>query len=142
MHIERFHRLHFEVLSHIVSVSGGDMRQGITLLQSSYRLVLCDQEKNVRNHVLNRLCGTAPITKQQINDISGVVPTEIITRLLTAARTSSFDEVWKLCFSFAQVCFSLSKSSRMSWPRATQPGSCLFRYASCFLFSHIDKAAW
>jgi len=58
----------------LAQVSDGDMRKAITYLQSAYRL-------------------TKTIDSQTIIDIAGVVPGEILQRLLKACRSNSFEQL-------------------------------------------------
>eukprot|EP00056_Hartaetosiga_gracilis_P014806 m.240986 g.240986 ORF g.240986 m.240986 type:complete len:345 (+) comp17070_c0_seq1:97-1131(+) len=65
-----------EVLEEIVSLSGGDMRQGITFLQSAFRT---HRDKD--------------ITSDLIVDIAGVVPSEIINALLSTCKEGDYEKL-------------------------------------------------
>lgn len=67
-----------EALTTLISVSGGDLRRAITLLQTAQ--LLLTPERPV-------------ISAQQVCDIAGVVPQPEIRRLLTACKANSFDHV-------------------------------------------------
>eukprot|EP00730_Choanoeca_flexa_P012462 TRINITY_DN4298_c0_g1_i1.p1 TRINITY_DN4298_c0_g1~~TRINITY_DN4298_c0_g1_i1.p1 ORF type:complete len:357 (+),score=76.31 TRINITY_DN4298_c0_g1_i1:31-1071(+) len=65
-----------EILERIVQVSGGDMRQGITYLQSAHRLR-----------------GDKGIEKHHVEDISGTVPQALIDTLVAKCHANSFEEL-------------------------------------------------
>mmetsp|Transcript_3561 Transcript_3561/g.8800 ORF Transcript_3561/g.8800 Transcript_3561/m.8800 type:complete len:359 (-) Transcript_3561:29-1105(-) len=66
-----------EVLSRLVTYSGGDLRQAITLLQC-----------------LSRLRGEGePITEEDVMDVAGVLPEAAINDLITRCHTNSFEKV-------------------------------------------------
>lgn len=67
-----------EAIGCIVDVSGGDMRRAITILQSTHRL------RNNQN-----------ISKADILDISGVIPTEYLEEFITICRSAVFNDLVK-----------------------------------------------
>eukprot|EP01104_Vermistella_antarctica_P015813 TRINITY_DN5263_c0_g2_i1.p1 TRINITY_DN5263_c0_g2~~TRINITY_DN5263_c0_g2_i1.p1 ORF type:complete len:346 (-),score=61.87 TRINITY_DN5263_c0_g2_i1:69-1106(-) len=64
-----------EALRALSDISGGDLRKAITLLQSAYRL------------------NGANITKENLVEISGLVPREVVVKFMDVCRTESFEKV-------------------------------------------------
>lgn len=69
---------HPETLDQLVDVSDGDLRQAITFLQSSHRLL-----------------GKAPITKDIISEISGYIPQRFINKFIADCKSKSLERVAK-----------------------------------------------
>ena len=63
-------------LDRLISLTGGDMRQAITFMQSAHRLH--DGEL---------------ITSADIEEIAGVVPTATLEQFITVAKSNSFEKV-------------------------------------------------
>jgi len=70
-------RIHPEVMPALVSVSGGDMRKSITLLQTARRLV--GPEDSLR--------------AEHINEVAGKIPDDAVDYLLKACKTKSFAQI-------------------------------------------------
>eukprot|EP00123_Amoebidium_parasiticum_P000826 comp11724_c0_seq2/m.6311 comp11724_c0_seq2/g.6311 ORF comp11724_c0_seq2/g.6311 comp11724_c0_seq2/m.6311 type:complete len:320 (-) comp11724_c0_seq2:303-1262(-) len=64
------------VIPAVIATSGGDMRRAITLLQSCHRWK-----------------GDLGVTTQDVTDIAGVVPEDIVHKILTACRSGSYERV-------------------------------------------------
>lgn len=64
------------VIEELVKVSEGDMRKAITYLQSAYRLK-----------------GEDEITKQDVLEISGIVPDKVVNSLLEVSHSNSYDKL-------------------------------------------------
>jgi replication factor C subunit 2/4 len=69
--------VHPEAYETLVTVSDGDMRRAITLLQSAQRLVLKDEQLQ-SSHVI---------------EVAGVVPAAVIENLMKSCKTSVFNNV-------------------------------------------------
>lgn len=65
-----------DVLDRLVDVSGGDMRQAITLLQSSHRLN-----------------GGGKITEQDVTDAAGTVPASVVENLIATCHNNSYKKM-------------------------------------------------
>ncbi|KAA3672202.1 replication factor C subunit 2/4 [Paragonimus westermani] len=71
-----------EVLDHVLQLSHGDLRRGITMLQSVCQLWNPSAQVN-----------GAHISKEQLDDVAAVIPTGMITGLVEAAQSGRFDDV-------------------------------------------------
>lgn len=63
----------------------GDLRQGITLLQSAFRLAIpCDKKESTKS---------VPITRDDLDRVATVVPDSFENALISAAKKRDFDAV-------------------------------------------------
>ena len=92
-----------EVLDRLVDVSGGDMRQAITMLQCSHRLN-----------------GGEEITTADVDDAAGCVPVSVVENLIAKCHSNNYENVGRhsvLC----HLTLSLSISSSLDDHRVPGP---------------------
>lgn len=80
-------------LKAVMQVSGGDMRRAITILQSCYRLKGSDH----------------PITKEDIYEISGVVPEPFLEELISVCKTGDYTRLDKFATNFQYEAYSVAQ---------------------------------
>ncbi|CAH8588399.1 unnamed protein product [Dicrocoelium dendriticum] len=68
-----------DVLDYTLLLSGGDLRRGITMLQSAYQLY--HPSDGVR------------ISKEHLDEVASVIPTQLLLDLVEVARKGRFDEM-------------------------------------------------
>mmetsp|Transcript_10382 Transcript_10382/g.19672 ORF Transcript_10382/g.19672 Transcript_10382/m.19672 type:complete len:331 (+) Transcript_10382:51-1043(+) len=66
-----------KVLDTLVEISEGDMRRSITLMQSAKRLVMSGEV----------------MTSKHVLEVAGVVPKDVVTNLLRACKSNSFQDI-------------------------------------------------
>lgn len=77
----------------IVEVSGGDMRRAITTLQSSYRLK----------------GGSLKITKEDIMEISGVIPKHFLEEFITVCKSGNYSKLENYVQSMSYEAYSIGQ---------------------------------
>lgn len=82
-----------EALKAVMQVSGGDMRRAITILQSCYRLKGSDH----------------PITKEDIYEISGVVPEDYLQELISVTKSGDYAQLDKFAVKFQFDAYSVAQ---------------------------------
>lgn len=77
----------------IVEVSGGDMRRAITTLQSCYRLK----------------GGSFKITKEDIMEISGVIPQHFLEEFITVCKSGNYSKLENFVQSMSYEAYSIGQ---------------------------------
>ncbi|CAH8875061.1 unnamed protein product [Trichobilharzia szidati] len=77
-----------ETLDHLLSLCHGDLRQGITMLQSVHQLIM--SSKNSGNDTSS---SNLSITPKELDEAAAVVPSELIKQLMKTSENGNFDEL-------------------------------------------------
>ncbi|VDQ02890.1 unnamed protein product [Trichobilharzia regenti] len=78
-----------ETLDHLLSLCHGDLRQGITMLQSVHQLIMSSKGSGDDTSSSSHLS----ITSKELDEAAAVVPSELIKQLMKTSENGNFDEL-------------------------------------------------